>query len=411
MPIQILMPALSPTMTEGNLVKWLKNEGDPVKAGDVIAEIETDKATMEVEAVDEGTLGRIMVAAGTEGVAVNTLIALLLEDGEDAAALDKVAGTPKTITQSSPEKLEPVAKTAPQPPSQTAPTTDRIFASPLARRLAEQSQIDLRKVEGSGPQGRIVKLDVETALKKSPVAPSSTIPVYGESGYVDAPLNSMRKIIAKRLTESKQEVPHFYLTVDCTLDAVLALRTQMNQRLEAEGQGEKLSVNDFVIRAVALSLRQEPEANVSWMDTALRYYQSADVAVAVAIDGGLVTPIIRAAENKTLRQLSAEMKTLASKAKAGKLAPEEFQGGTFTISNLGMYGIKSFGAIINPPQACILAVGMGEQRAIVRDGQIQIATQMTCTLSVDHRAVDGAVGSKFLGVFKALIEDPLRLVM
>jgi pyruvate dehydrogenase E2 component (dihydrolipoamide acetyltransferase) len=412
MPIQILMPALSPTMTEGNLVKWLKKEGDAVKAGEVIAEIETDKATMEVEAVDEGTLGRIMIAAGTEGVAVNTLIALILEDGEDAATLNEVSvASTKPMTEAKPVPVDGAKKEA-APQSASQPTeTSRIFASPLARRLADQSQIDLRKIPGSGPRGRVVKSDIEAAITKRLAASAPTAPMYEESGYVDMPLNAMRKIIAKRLTESKQEIPHFYLTVDCTLDAVMALRAQMNQRLEAEGQGEKLSVNDFIIRAVALSLQQVPEANVSWMETALRQYQSADVAVAVAIDGGLVTPIIRAAEHKTLRQLSAEMKALAAKARAGKLSPQEFQGGSFTISNLGMYGIKDFGAIINPPQACILAVGMGEQRAVVRDGQIEIATQMTCTLSVDHRAVDGAVGSKFLGAFKELIEDPLRLVM
>jgi pyruvate dehydrogenase E2 component (dihydrolipoamide acetyltransferase) len=412
MPISILMPALSPTMTEGNLIKWLKKEGDAVKAGDVLAEIETDKATMEVEAVDEGTLGRIMVAAGTEQVAVNTLIALLLEEGEDAIVLDKPLDKPldkaPPATTSAPETPAACSKAATTPEkvvpsalSKALNAGERIFASPLARRLAEHMNVDLKTISGSGPHGRVVKLDVEKASKSS-----ATI-AYGESGYMDVPLNNMRKITAKRLTESKQEIPHFYLTVDCTIDAILALRADINARLE----GEKLSVNDFIIRAVALALIKVPEANVSWQETALRHYKSADIAVAVAIEGGLITPIIRSAEHKSLRQLSSEMKSLAEKARSGKLAPVEFQGGTFTISNLGMYGIKHFGAIINPPQACILAVGMGEQRPIIRNGQIEIATQMTCTLSVDHRAVDGAVGSTYLTAFKELIEDPLKLLV
>ncbi|MGV8948817.1 MAG: pyruvate dehydrogenase complex dihydrolipoamide acetyltransferase [Candidatus Paracaedibacter sp.] len=412
MPISILMPALSPTMTEGNLIKWLKKEGDAVKAGDVLAEIETDKATMEVEAVDEGTLGRIMVAAGTEQVAVNTLIALLLEEGEDAIVLDKPLDKPldkaPPATTSAPETPAASSKAATTPEkevpsalSKALNAGERIFASPLARRLAEHMNVDLKTISGSGPHGRVVKLDVEKASKSS-----ATI-AYGESGYMDVPLNNMRKITAKRLTESKQEIPHFYLTVDCTIDAILALRADINARLE----GEKLSVNDFIIRAVALALIKVPEANVSWQETALRHYKSADIAVAVAIEGGLITPIIRSAEHKSLRQLSSEMKSLAEKARSGKLAPVEFQGGTFTISNLGMYGIKHFGAIINPPQACILAVGMGEQRPIIRNSQIEIATQMTCTLSVDHRAVDGAVGSTYLTAFKELIEDPLKLLV
>ena len=408
MPISILMPALSPTMTEGNLIKWLKKEGDTVKAGDVLAEIETDKATMEVEAVDEGTLGRIMVAAGTEQVAVNTVIALLLEEGEDARALDKVASLAKPKAAETPNASPKLAtapeKAAPTAAPRAANAGERVFASPLARRLAEHINVDLRTVSGSGPHGRVVKLDVEKASKFSL---SPTAIAYGDSGYIDIPLNNMRKITAKRLTESKQEVPHFYLTMDCTIDAILALRTDLNARLE----DEKLSVNDFIIRAAALALIKVPEANVSWQETFLRQYKSADISVAVAIEGGLITPIIRSAENKTLRQLSSEMKSLAEKARSGKLTPEEFQGGTFTISNLGMYGIKHFGAIINPPQACILAVGMGEQRPIIRDGQIQIATQMTCTLSVDHRAVDGAVGSTYLAAFKEFIEDPLKLLM
>lgn len=406
MPITILMPALSPTMTEGNLVKWLKKEGDPIKAGDIIAEIETDKATMEVEAVDEGTLGRITVPAGTEQISVNTVIALLLEEGEDAAALEQATVSPPEKSKEAPTQppaaLSPI--TTPSSSQQTARGGDRVFASPLARRLAEQTNVDLQTISGSGPHGRIIKFDVENAAK---TPAKTTSPVYAESSYFDTPLNNIRKITAKRLTESKQEIPHFYLTVDCTLDTLLQLRSDLNDRMEPE----KLSVNDFIIRAVALSLMKVPEANVSWQETSLRQYQSADIAVAVAIPGGLVTPIIRSAHHKTLKQLSREMKTLAEKARAGKLAPEEFRGGTFTISNLGMYGIKHFSAIINPPQACILAVGMGEQRPIIRNGQIQVAMQMTCTLSVDHRAVDGAAGSTFLTTFKEFIEDPLRLLV
>jgi len=406
MPITILMPALSPTMTEGNLIKWLKKEGDAIKAGAIIAEIETDKATMEVEAVDEGTLGRILVPAGTEQVAVNTPIALLLEEGEDAASLDKAVTPPSTLKKT--ETTAPPSKTpleklvSPQPI--TVHGNERVFASPLARRLAEHANVDLRAISGSGPHGRIVKLDIEQATQPSASVP---IPAYREAGYSDIPLTTIRKIIAKRLTESKQEVPHFYLTLDCTLDSLLILRSELNARMDAE----KLSVNDFIVRATALALMKVPDANVSWHETSLRQYQSADISVAVAIPDGLMTPIIRSAQNKTLRQLSAEMKFLAEKARTGKLTPEEFQGGTFTVSNLGMYGIKHFSAIINPPQACILAIGMGEQRPIIRDGQIQVATQMTCTLSVDHRAVDGAVGSNFLAAFKEFIEDPLRLVM
>lgn len=412
MPINILMPALSPTMTEGNLIKWLKKEGDTIKAGEVIAEIETDKATMEVEAVDEGTLGRIVIPAGSEQVAVNTVIALLLEEGEDASALDKAPTPDKKVkvVKEEPVQATESAKVMPIPQkdviqaNRSSHGNERIFASPLARRLAEHTNVDLHKIAGSGPHGRIVKLDVESATKnRAPIA----MPNFGDSEYLDIPLNNIRKITAKRLTESKQQVPHFYLTIDCTLDALLKLRTELNARMDPD----KLSVNDFIIRATALALMKVPAANVAWQETSLRQYQSADISVAVAIDGGLMTPIIRSAQNKNLCQLSQEMKQLADKARSGKLAPDEFQGGTFTISNLGMYGIKHFGAIINPPQACILAVGMGEQRPVILDGQVQIVTQMTCTLSVDHRAVDGAVGSTFLAAFKEYIEDPLRLLI
>lgn len=411
MPVKILMPALSPTMTEGNLVRWLKSEGDVVKAGQVLAEIETDKATMEVEAVDEGTLAKIIVPAGTEGVSVNSLIALLLEEGEDASSLEAfAAGEPASAS---------VSQTTPQAPVPSAPAVatvseakgsgNRLFASPLARRVAEQNRIDLNMISGSGPHGRIVKADVDAAASTAPSkATASVQPIaYGDAGYVDLPLNNMRKVIARRLTESKQQVPHFYLNVDCELDALLKLRGEVNQRLE----NGKLSVNDFIVRACALALIKVPEANVAWMDTHIRQFQASDVSVAVAIDGGLVTPVVRSANLKALKDISTEVKVLADKARAGKLAPEEYQGGSFTISNLGMYGIKQFSAIINPPQACILAVGAGEQRAVVKEGEIKIATVMSCTLSADHRAVDGAVGAQFLEAFKGFIEDPLSLLI
>lgn len=404
MPVQILMPALSPTMTEGNLVKWLKNEGDTVKAGEVLAEIETDKATMEVEAVDEGTLARIVVPAGTENVAVNSLIALLLEEDEDPAGLESAmtVAAPKTAAAapSAPDATKATASAAP-----VATTGERVFASPLAKRLAEQGNIDLKTIAGSGPKGRVVKADVEATATRKPM-PAAAV-TYGDSGYKDISLNNMRKVIAKRLTQAKQEVPHFYLTIDCELDALLKLRAQINARLE----DQKISVNDFIVRASALALMQVPEANSAWLGDVIRQYDSADVAVAVAIDSGLVTPIVRSAHLKSLKEISAEVKQLADKARAGKLMPEDYQGGSFTISNLGMFGIKNFSAILNPPQACILAVGAGEKRPVVRGDSLEIATVMTCTLSVDHRAVDGALGARLLAAFKELIEDPLRLVI
>lgn len=418
MPIKILMPALSPTMTEGNLVRWLKSEGDMVKPGQVIAEIETDKATMEVEAVDEGMLAKIYVPAGTENVKVNTLIGAILEEDEDDSALAALSAG----TQDSPEAGQvsdmPVSSTqeasqAPNAEGKTERTLvnegGRVFASPLARRLAGQNNINIADVSGSGPRGRVIKSDIESVLAadSSAVVPSRAPTVYGDAGYVEIPLNNMRKVIAKRLTESKQEVPHFYLTVECNMDALLKLRGEINARLE-DG---KLSVNDFIVRATALALMKVPASNASWHDTHIRQYQGADVSVAVAIDGGLVTPVVRSAHLKSLREISVEVKSLAERARAGKLMPEDYQGGSFTISNLGMYGISQFAAIINPPQACIMAVGAGEQRAIVKDGQIQIANMMTCTLSADHRVVDGAVGANFLAAFKGYIEDPLKLLV
>jgi pyruvate dehydrogenase E2 component (dihydrolipoamide acetyltransferase) len=439
MTIRILMPALSPTMTEGNLTRWLKNEGDEVRSGDVIAEIETDKATMEVEAADDGRLGRILVAAGAQGVPVNQPIAILLEEGEDNSALADGAGG--AGGGSAPA---PAAAPAPAPhptPTPAGPAGGRVFASPLARRLATAAGVDLAAVRGSGPHGRIVKADIEAAKAtggaKAPapaaapapapvaVKPAAAAPVPAaappRAAGVDArdlsdklgmrykalPNSSMRKTIARRLTEAKQTVPHFYLTIDIRLDELLKVRGELNRRSDAY----KLSVNDFVVRAAALALKKVPAANAAWSDDAILMYEQVDMSVAVATPNGLITPIIKNAGAKGLADISAEMKDLARRAREGKLKPEEFLGGTFCISNLGMYGIREFAAIVNPPQGCILAVGAGEQRAIVRDGALAVATVMTCTLSVDHRVVDGAVGAGFLAAFKALAEDPLSMLL
>ena len=436
MPIQILMPALSPTMTEGNVASWFKNEGDSVAAGDILCEIETDKATMEVEATDEGTLGRIVIAAGTEGVAVNAVIGLILEEGEDVSALD---GSDAPAPAAAAAAADPApAAPAPEPAAASsagngaaapAPARDsgaRIFASPLARRMAEQAGLALEAIAGSGPNGRIVKVDIEAAIAAA-AAPAAAAPVAAApvsapaaaaaapaapapaAAYQDTPASTMRKVIAQRLQEAKREVPHFYLTVDCAVDALLETRARLNERSDAY----TLSVNDFVIRAAALALRKVPDANASWVDGALRRYESVDVSVAVAIEDGLVTPIVRNAAGKGLAEISAEVKKLAGRARAKPmgLAPEEYQGGTFSVSNLGMYGIKEFAAIINPPQSMILAVGAAEQRPVVRDGALAVATMMSCTLSVDHRAVDGALGATFLQAFKGLIEDPLTMLL
>ncbi len=400
MPFQILMPALSPTMTEGNLIKWHKAEGDRIKAGQVLAEIETDKATMEVEAVDEGILGRIIIPAGTENVKVNALIGLILEDGEDKSALDSFKAPEAIKIEIISTQIESTVEILTHPATQAS--TERVYATPLARRIATQKGVNLHEINGSGPRGRIVKADIENS------APSGTSTLkYIASTHVDIPMNNMRKTIAKRLTESKQTIPHFYLTVDCNIDKLLVLRADMNALPKAT---RKLSVNDFIIRACALALHEVPEANATFHDTFIRQYSAVDMAVAVAIDGGLVTPVIRSAEQKSISALSAEMKSLAERARVGKLKPEEYQGGGFTLSNLGMFGVKHFGAIINPPQASILAVGAGEQRAVVKNGQLAIATMMTCTLSVDHRSVDGAVGSRLLAAFKRLIENPVALL-
>jgi pyruvate dehydrogenase E2 component (dihydrolipoamide acetyltransferase) len=425
MPIDILMPALSPTMTEGKLAKWHKKEGDEIKAGDIIAEIETDKATMEFEAVDEGRLGKILVAEGSEGVAVNTPIAVLLEEGESASDAKPAAKPAAKAEEKKPEaKAEEKKVEAPKPAAPAAPAAkgDRVFASPLARRMAEQAGIDLKAVAGSGPHGRIVKADVEKAPKGSAAAApaaagKAAAPVASGPGarqladllkmpYKLEPLSGMRKTIARRLTESKQTVPHFYLTIDTEIDELLSLRKRLNDKTDA-----KISVNDFVIRAVALALKKVPTANASYDDSGMMYYEHADISVAVATPNGLITPIIKAAEGKGLTQIATEMKDLAARARDGKLKPEEFQGGTFSISNLGMFGVKQFEAVINPPQGCILAIGMGEQRPVVKNGQVVPATIMTCTLSVDHRAVDGAVGAQFLQAFKGFIDDPLTMLL
>ena len=439
MPVKVLMPALSPTMTEGTLAKWHVKEGDTVESGDVIAEIETDKATMEVEAVDEGKIGKILVAEGSEGVAVNEVIALLLEEDEDESALDGADTSAAGAAPAAEAPSEPASSSAPAQsdapakasPAPAAPVSggDRIKASPLARRIAANDGVDLASVTGSGPRGRIVKRDVEAAKSAKPTAESASTEKAAPSApaaaaapaasgwnpdltglpeYEEIPNSGMRKTIARRLTESKQQVPHFYLTVDCELDNLLATRKQLNEKA---GDGVKISVNDFVIRAVSLALKKVPAANSIWTDKATLQCKKQDISVAVAIDGGLITPVVRDAGSKGLAEISSEMKALAGKARDGKLMPEDYQGGTFSVSNLGMFGIKEFSAIINPPQGCILAVGAGEQRPVVKDGALAIATVMSCTLSVDHRAVDGAVGAQFMAEFKKLIEDPLSMLL
>ena len=432
MTIDITMPALSPTMTEGAVAKWHKKEGDAVKSGDVIAEIETDKATVEVEASDDGVMGKIVVPEGTKGVKVNDLIAVLLEEGESA---DSIKGGAKPAPKAPPATAAPAPAAVPQPqaaapaPAQPAPPQangggDRIFASPLARRMAEKAGIDLTSLKGSGPHGRIVKSDIDAARGQAPAAAAPTqavapqakapppAPTAGLPSFTEVPHTTMRKVIAQRLVQSKRDAPHFYLSMDCQIDKLLALRKELNGRPSAEGpHGYKLSVNDFVLRAVALAMKKVPAANASWTETAVRLFHGVDISVAVAIPNGLITPVIRGAEGKGLAEISNEMKALAEKARAGKLTPEEYQGGTVSVSNLGMYGVREFAAVINPPQGCILAVGAGEPRPVVKDGAVAIATVMTCTLSVDHRVVDGAVGAEFLGAFKQLIEDPMTMLL
>jgi len=438
MPTQILMPALSPTMTEGKLAKWLKKEGEEVHAGDALAEIETDKATMEVEAVDEGTIGKLLVAEGTDGVKVNTPIALLLAEGEDAKALAAAAAAPPKPAPSAPQAAAPAAAApaakpapsaaaapAPAPAAERGNGQDRVVASPLARRMAQQAGLDLASLRGSGPHGRIVRADIEAALAKGAPAPpraaaaapppaarpAPVVELPGAAPYREVPHSTIRKIIARRLTEAKQQQPHFYISIDCEIDALLKARQELNARAPEGKGGYKLSVNDFVIRAAALALRKVPAANASWTEEAVRLYARADISVAVAIPNGLITPVIRGADQKGLAEISNEMKELAARAREGKLKPEEFQGGTFSISNLGMYGIREFAAVLNPPQGVILAVGAGEQRAVVKEGALAIATVMTSTLSVDHRVVDGVIAAEFLAAYKKLIEDPLTMLL
>jgi pyruvate dehydrogenase E2 component (dihydrolipoamide acetyltransferase) len=428
MSIDILMPALSPTMEEGTLAKWHVKVGDTVKAGDVIAEIETDKATMEVEAVDEGVVEAILVDAGTENVKVNALIAKLAGEGESPAPAPKTEA-PKAAAAPAPTAAPAApAPAAPVPAAPVAADGSRVFASPLARRLASAAGLDLKSIKGTGPHGRVIKSDVEAAKSGAPAAkaaPASTsaAPAAAEprkalsleqmgipaGSYDLVPLDGMRKTIARRLTDSFRDVPHFPLQIDLEIDALLAARAKINSLLEK--QGVKVSVNDIVIKAAAVALKQVPEANASYTPEGIAMHHNADIAVAVAIDGGLITPIIRKAETKGLAQISAEMKDLAQRAKDKKLKPEEFQGGTFSISNLGMFGIKSFASIINEPQGAIMSVGAGEQRPVVKNGELKVATVMTVTLTCDHRVVDGAIGAKFLAAFKPLIEEPLTLIV
>ena len=481
MPINILMPALSPTMEKGNLAKWLKKEGDPVKTGDAIAEIETDKATMEYEAVDDGVMAKIVVPEGTTDVAVNQLIAVMAQEGEDvkaaataaaaaaAAAAGAGKGAPSAPTPSSapsPPRREgaavqaasvsPSASPAKQeeksPPPPAAPRTpapqrgeaaegartnghgaNRVFSSPLARRLAKESGIDLGRIPGSGPHGRVIARDVEAAKSGrglraagpaaaatpgSLIAPSLSDQqiraLYEDGSYEFVPHDGMRRTIAQRLTASVQTIPHFYLTVDCDIGKLLEAREEINAAAPKDKDGKpayKLSVNDFVIKALALALQRVPEANVSWTDAGLLRHKHSDIGVAVAMPNGLITPIIRNAEAKSLSAISDEMRELAARARARKLKPQEYQGGTTSVSNLGMYGIKDFTAVINPPQSTILAVGAGEERAVVRGGKIEAAHMMSVTMSCDHRAVDGALGAVLIGAFKALIESPVMMLV
>lgn len=458
MPINITMPALSPTMEEGSLAKWLIKEGDAVAAGDIIAEIETDKATMEVEAVDEGTVGKIAVAEGTEGVAVNSVIAVLLEEGENPEDIGDIADATVAVPSQPAKDLQQsqtngevlanpsalrlaeeegvdiasVPGTGPHgritkgdviealenggPVSALAPALadkgNRLFASPLARNMAGEAGYDLADIPGTGPNGRIVKTDIEAYQPAGrPSGAGQAIVVEGDTPYEEARLSLMRKTIAKRMTEAKQTVPHFYLTVDIEIDALLAARADINETLSQRGQDVKLSVNDLIIRAAGLALIAQPDANVQYTGDTLKCFSRADIAVAVAIDGGLITPIIKGADLKDLPTISTEMKELAGRAREGKLLPEEYQGGTLAISNLGMFGIREFAAVINPPHAAILAIGTGEKRAVVKNDELAVATVMTVNMACDHRAMDGAIGAQFLTAFKDLVEHPVRMLI
>ena len=428
MATNILMPALSPTMTEGTLARWLKKEGETVKAGDIIAEIETDKATMEVEAVDEGVLGKILVPDGTAGVQVNQPIAVLVEAGEAApTGAAPAAAKPAAAPVAEVSAPAPVQASAPAPaaaPAANGANGTHVFASPLARRMAAQAGVDLAGVQGSGPNGRIVKADVEAAMgrpKAAPVgapapaaaapAPKAPAPVI-TAPHSAVPHSSIRKVIARRLSEAKQTIPHFYVSMDIEIDALLKLRADLNAKSPKDGPASfKLSVNDLVIKATAVALRRFPTVNASWTDDAMIHYADVDISIAVSTPTGLITPIIRKADTKGLAAISNEMKDLAARAKAGKLKPEEFQGGGFSISNMGMYGVSNFSAIINPPQAGILAVAAGQQRPVVKDGALAVATVMTCTLSVDHRVIDGALAAEFIQALKGIIEEPLSLML
>ncbi|MEO5373830.1 MAG: pyruvate dehydrogenase complex dihydrolipoamide acetyltransferase [Alphaproteobacteria bacterium] len=423
MPIQILMPALSPTMTEGKIARWLKAEGDPVSPGDALAEIETDKATMELEAADEGILGRILVPAGSEGVAVNTPIALLLAEGETAEA---VAPAPSPSPPPPPTPPAPAAAPAPTPapappPVPSAPVAEtRIAASPLARRMAREARLDLSRIRGTGPHGRIVKADIDqavgTAVPPVPPAPPVAPPPEPSTpaafpfgpAFVEVPHSTIRRTIARRMTESVRTAPHFHLTIDVDLMALLALREQFNQPAPAE---QRLSLTDFAIKAVAVALRRVPAANVAWRDDAMLQFTEVDVAVAVDTPSGLVTPVIRRADALGLREISTGLKDLAARAREGRLRPEDYTGGGFTLSNLGMLGVRAFAGVINPPQACLLGLGAAEQRPVVKNGALGIATVMTCTLAADHRAIDGAVGARFLAAFKGMIEQPTTMLL
>lgn len=412
MAINILMPIVFPDMEEGAIVTWFKNEGDSIKEGDVIAEIETDKAMVELEATDAGILGKIVVPAGSGLIPVETPIAILLEQGEDPAVLKEVnesAIAPAETNSSNTEAKNNLATTreeAVTTSNDAVRPAGRIVSSPSARQLARQADIDLATVNGSGPNGRIIKSDVESAISKSASAASGTATQESGVGWLDKPHSAMRKAVAERLLESKQSIPHAYVTIDCKLDELLALRKELNaSKASSEGAG-KVSINDFVIRAVALALKEQPQANASWSETAMRIYQDIDISVAVATEHGLITPVVKQADKKELASISKEVKELVGRAQIGKLSPSEYQGGTFTVSNLGMYGVKNFNAIINPPQSCILAFGAAEPRAVVEEGEVKIATMVTCTFSFDHRVIDGAVCAQLAAAFKRCIENP-----
>ena len=445
MPINILMPALSPTMEKGNLAKWLKKEGDKVKSGDVIAEIETDKATMEVEAVDEGTIAKILIPEGTQDVAVNDVIAVLAGDGEDVKSASATA--PSAPPKPAPAAQAPAAAkpSAPPPPPAAAPAAkpmpqataapaganghDRVFSSPLARRLAKEAGIEIGRITGTGPHGRVIARDVEEAKSgkglKAPAPPSAPaiaptmsdkqiLALFEPGSYEIVPHDGMRRTIAQRLTAAAQTIPHFYLTIDCDIGKLLAAREEINAAAPKDKEKKplyKLSVNDFVIKAMAIALQRIPNCNVSWTESGMVKHKHSDIGVAVAMPGGLITPIIRKAETKTLSTISTEMKDFAARARARKLKPDEYQGGTPAISNLGMYGINHFTAVINPPHATILAVGTSEERAVVRNGKIEAAQMMSVTLSCDHRAIDGALGAELIGAFKMLIENPVMMMV